>query len=84
MNDSTVAVEQAYPDLPPFSPNTTPVATLGLETLIVGYGVHLATKLTDKAVDELLSKVYADQASRPLSDSGLGFALTASSPMNRC
>lgn len=61
VNESTNAVELAYPDLPPFPPSTTPVATLGLETLIVGFGVYLATRLSDKAVDELLSKVYADR-----------------------
>ena len=60
-NESTIAVGSAYPDLPPFAPNTPPVATLGLESLIIGFGLYLATKASDKAVDELLSQVYTDR-----------------------
>lgn len=59
-NESTDAVMSAYPDLPPFQPMA-PVATFGLEALVVGFGVYLATKISDKAVDELLSKVYIDR-----------------------
>ncbi|TWP32593.1 hypothetical protein [Leekyejoonella antrihumi] len=61
VNESTGAVRSAYPDVPPFPPSTPPVATLGLETLLIGFGLYLATKLSDKAVDEILSAVYADR-----------------------
>lgn len=61
VNESTSTVELAYPDLPPFPPSTGPLATVGLETLIIGFGLYLATKVSDKAVDELLSEVYADR-----------------------
>lgn len=60
-NESTDNVMSAYPDLPPFQPDVPPVAAFGLEALVVGFGIYLVTKISDKAVDELLSKVYTDR-----------------------
>jgi hypothetical protein len=61
VNESTAAVESAYPRLPPFPPKTPPTATLGLDALLLGFGIYLGKEVSGKVVDELITAIYEDR-----------------------
>lgn len=57
-NQDTDTVARAYPDLPPFPPPVGPTAVFGLDDLLIGIGLFVAAKLTDKAIDAIGTAVY--------------------------
>lgn len=64
VEETTAAIEDIYPDLPPFPAKRGPVASVELTELAVGLGLYLAGALGNGAVDQLVEKVY-ERAVRP-------------------
>lgn len=57
-NESTDVVARTFPDAPPFAPDQEPVNTLGLDALAIGFGLFVATKLSEGAITQIGSDVY--------------------------
>lgn len=57
-NVTTTVVENRYPRLPRFEPDVPPVASLGLEDLIIGFGMYVAGALSDATAGRLVDHVY--------------------------
>lgn len=57
-NETTTVVENRYPRLPKFQHDVPPVAALGLEDLVIGFGLYIAGVLSDATAGKVVDHVY--------------------------
>jgi hypothetical protein len=55
--EDAAETRRQYPQVPPF-PAERPYAAFGLDDLLVGFGLYLASKITDKIISDIIHDVY--------------------------
>jgi hypothetical protein len=57
-NEDTRSAQRRFPELPPTPPEVGPTAGIGDPDLLIGFGLYLASKISDGIIDDLTHDVY--------------------------
>jgi hypothetical protein len=58
VNETTAVVENRHPRLPKFPPDQPPRNAIGIDDLLIGFGIYLAVKISDTVIDEISGDIY--------------------------